>query len=273
MRVVLFGCEEREEFQRVVSDARALVAASGSTLARLRRDDLSEARAASLPCDVDFAILLRSYPAEFSPSDVARLRRAAPLAPIVVVDGALCEGAGRRQEPLVGARRVTRRGWFEAYRDEFARFLARDGAGLFAQPPTFASRDDAAFLAKSRLQPGGGEDSALVLSDCAVARRALVETLTKRGLTAVGKRIVEGLSRAGSDFEPNWVVVDSPVVDAYLVLSVRVRARFPRAKQILLTFAPQFEEERALASEISQGRATILTKPYEVGALFAALER
>ena len=280
MRVVLLGREEREEFQRVGRDVRMLVAAAGSTVSRLRRDDVSEARIASLPRDLDFAILLRSYPSEFSPFDVARLRRVAPLAPIVAIDGALCEGSGRRQEPLEGARRITRRAWFEVYRLEFERYLARDGGGLFAQPVTFSPRDGAAYLGRTLLRPrfiesetGGRVGRALVLSERSDARRALVETLTKSGVNAIGKRIVDGLSRVGEEFDPTWVVVDSPAVDSYLVLNVRVRARYPRAQQILLTFAPQFEEERALASEISQGRAILLSKPYEVGALIAALER
>ena len=58
----------------------------------------------------DFAILLQSWPGEYSAADVLALRRRFPLAPVLAVQGNWCEGEARNDSPLAGVHALR---WYE----------------------------------------------------------------------------------------------------------------------------------------------------------------
>ena len=58
----------------------------------------------------DFAVLLQSWPGEYSAADVLELRRRFPLAPVLAVQGNWCEGEARNDSPLAGVHALR---WYE----------------------------------------------------------------------------------------------------------------------------------------------------------------
>ncbi|MCF0233992.1 MAG: hypothetical protein HUK22_03320, partial [Thermoguttaceae bacterium] len=131
MKIFVGGRAFRNEFSQIARDVREVAARFGAKI--VASEDLAIAPARDLR-DVDFFLILRSYPGEFSPMAVERLRRAAPLAPIAFIAGALCGGENRTGANFPGTRRFYANEWRQFARKEFFRFF-ENSSGLFAAPP------------------------------------------------------------------------------------------------------------------------------------------
>ena len=84
---------------------------------------------------VDFMLFFQSYPHEFLPSDLGRLRRNNPFAPFFYVLGVCCEGMLRTAGPLDSPFYRYVHGWNGTEPEEIRRFLTEQPS-LFALPMT-----------------------------------------------------------------------------------------------------------------------------------------
>lgn len=129
----------------------------------------------------DLAVIVQSWPDEFSPSEIASLFAFAPLARIVVAYGAWCESDGRNRHLWPLAVRVPLRS--AAARIEREWQLLHDARGL--EPlPLSASRDEVFAADHPPLAKTSSPQAILVVSPDPVYRRYLNELLTFAGHTA-----------------------------------------------------------------------------------------
>lgn len=140
MRLLLTGDYEHAEFS-------AAVAAMRSACEVMEQASLERA-AQWLETEglVDLIVVAQSRPGQFAAAELERLRRAAPLAPLVALVGSWCEGEPRSGAPWPGAVRVYWHQWSVRFPREIAR-LARGEAGDWSQPPTATPEER--LLAKS----------------------------------------------------------------------------------------------------------------------------
>ena len=83
----------------------------------------------------DLLVIAQVYPGEFSPDAVDRLRRLAPLAPVVGLLGSWCEGEMRSGQPWPGSARVYWHQWPARCRRELLR-IAEGANSVWTLPAT-----------------------------------------------------------------------------------------------------------------------------------------
>jgi len=260
MKIFLSGQTNRGEFQAVVSDVDEIAARVGAKV-ETRESIANVENEPGYPAflrDVDFFVLCRSFPNEFRARDVEALRRAAPLAPITLVAGTLCEGENRTGESLPGVRRFYFDAWRNVGRIEFARFFEPDGAqGIFAASPLASAVD---LLAERCSCPAlNSFEHVLILSDDSAMRALLKDAFEESGAETQVERLERDFGCAAT---PERVVVDSPDLAAsdFLRTFERLQARFPDARFDVLAFAPRFDEIKAL--ETSKN-IRVVAKPFD----------
>lgn len=276
MKIFGGGKTSREEFRAVERDVRRAAERFGAETVVV--DDFGrgalDAIAARRLFDVDFFVLCRSFPNEFSPGDVERLRRIAPLAPIALVVGALCEGENRTGDVFPGTRRFYAESWRSTGRREFFRFFA-ESAGLFAASPLATWAD--CRLAEARREAEKKEKTALSLkkegkneavaifpgADAALGRFLRDEFVERGARVALGG--VRRLERI-ADFFPTRVVFDATdLASASLLDELRaIRAAFPTAAFDVLGFAPRRDEIEFLERKSGLGAVRVVAKPFDV---------
>ena len=266
MTALFCGRCDRREFVELANDARELAGRSGVAVLE-RRDFSADAAIRS----VDFILLFRSYPNEFSVGAVERLRSLAPLAPIAMIAGTLCEGEDRTGDRFPGVRRFYANEWRERGRFELIRFFDASGAtGLFAESPLTSETEYAATrrAEKSRSASACGT-RALILSDDASLAPVLLNLFRSQGAEARAESWALFDATTESDFVPTRVVVDSSsAIDERFVSKVwTLRKSRPQAAIDVLTFAPEFFT--AEFCEVSQrlSRFRVLSKPFDVASL------
>ena len=292
MKIFLGGGRSREEFRAVERDVRRAEERFGATTVVWEAFDggaLADSTARTL-FDVVFFVLCRSFPSEFSPADVERLRRIAPLAPIALVAGTLCEGENRTGATFPGTRRFYPETWRSTGRREFFRFFA-ESAGLFAASPLEtwgdwrvakarrdAKRDETA--AESALtskkteesaRPGKSAEAVAIFpgGDAALGR-LLRDEFAARG-ASVRLGAIRRLERF-ADFSPTRVVVDATDLAAASLLDElrAIRAAFPAAALDVLGFAPRRDEIELLERKSGLGAVRVVAKPFDVDFLTGA---
>ena len=280
MKIFLGGRTSREEFRGVERDVRQATERFDATTVVFEAFDgetLSGSTARSL-FDVDFFVLCRSFPGEFSPVDVERLRGIAPLAPIAVVAGTLCEGENRTGATFPGTRRFYPETWRSTGRREFFRFFA-ESAGLFAASPLETWSDFA--VAESRRSVGASESASLK-----TLKSAESVAIFSGGDAALGRLLRDGFVERGAsvrlgalsqlerfaDFAPTRVVVDAvDLAAANLLDELRaIRTAFPTAALDVLGFAPRRDEIELLEQKSGLGTVRVVAKPFDVDFLTAA---
>lgn len=280
MIVFIGGKKERREFLEITRDVCSIASRYDATV--VERDGFSAD--ASL-CRVDFFILLRSYPNEFTAGDVERLRRCSPLAPIVIIDGTLCEGEGRTGDALYGTRRFYPSRWRSSGIESFERFFSPSGAtGPFAAPATasdvelrmvqggsstFRSSDDVSDA------PLAGERTLILTEDDRLAR-FLAVGFASRGATTMTSSLDGALTSDAFLFMPTRVVVD--VVDEFGEFPSATGGLLRRLQALheacgdarfdLLVFAPNAVEYELLEGQSRPGRVRVLPKPFDIATLF-----
>ncbi len=286
MKIFLGGRTSREEFRAVERDVRQAAERFGaSTVAFEAFDRFSlNASTARTLFDVDFFVLCRSFPSEFSSADVERLRRIAPLAPFALVAGTLCEGESRTGATFPGTRRFYPETWLSTGRREFFRFFA-ESAGLFAASPLEtwgdfsvaevrrgAKRGETAAESASTLEKAeklarpekSAESVAIFPGGDAALGRLLRDGFVERG-ASVRLGAIRRLERF-SDFSPTRVVVDAVDFAATSLLDElrAIRAAFPAATLDLLGFAPRCDEIEFFERKSGLGAVRVVAKPFDV---------
>lgn len=283
MRIFLGGRTSREEFRAVKQDVRRAAERFGAETVVFETFDGGslDASTARTLFDVDFFLVCRSFPSEFSPVDVERLRRIAPLAPIAIVAGTLCEGENRTGASFPGTRRFYPETWRSTGRGEFFRFLA-ESAGLFAASPLETWDDYRIAEARRALKtekraalkalnpekqtetvaifPGGDAALGRLLRDEFVERGANVRLGAVRRLECF------------ADFLPTRVVVDAvDLAAASLQDELRaLRAAFPAAALDILGFAPRRDEVEFWEQKSGLGAVRVVAKPFDVDFLIGS---
>lgn len=286
MKIFLGGRTSREEFRAVERDVRRAAERLGASTVVFEAFDggaLDDLTARTL-FDVDFFVLCRSFPSEFAPADVERLRRIAPLAPIALVAGSLCEGENRTGAAFPGTRRFYPESWRSTGRREFFRFFA-ESAGLFAASPLETWSDFAVAESrrsvmssgktllstlKSEKSKGTSESIAIFPGGDGALGRFLRDAFVERG-AAVRLGAIRRLERL-ADFAPTRVVVDAAdLAAASLFDELRaLRAAFPSAALDVLGFAPRRDEIELLEQNSDLGTVRVVAKPFDVDFLTGA---
>lgn len=292
MKIFLGGRTSREEFQAVERDVRQAAERFGASTVAFEAFDgvsLDDSTARTL-FDVDFFVLCRSFPSEFSPADVERLRRIAPLAPIALVAGTLCEGENRTGATFPGTRRFYPETWRSTGRREFFRFFA-ESAGLFAASP-LETWGDRRVAAVRRSAKGGETASASALTLGKTEKLARPEKSAEAvaifpgGDAALGRLLRDVFAERGAsvrlgafrrlerfaDFRPTRVVVDAvDLAAANLLDELRtIRAAFPAAALDLLGFAPRCDEIEFFEQKSGLGAVRVVAKPFDLDFLTGA---
>lgn len=289
MKIFLGGRTSREEFRAVERDVRQATERFDASTVVFEAFDggvLDDSTARTL-FNVDFFVLCRSFPSEFAPADVERLRRIAPLAPIALVAGTLCEGENRTGAIFPGTRRFYPETWRSTGRREFFRFFA-EKAGLFAASPLEtwedwrvaearrdAKKERSETAVESALsltlkkteksaQPKNPAESVAIFpgGDAALGRLLLDEFAERGASVRLGAiRRLEGFA----DFSPTRVVVDAvDLAAASLLDELRaIRAAFPSAALDVLGFAPRRDEIEFFEQKSGLGAVRVVAKPFD----------
>lgn len=264
--LALCGRSDRREFAALASDVRELTGRLGVPVLD-RRDFTADASFR----EVNFFLLLRSFPGEFNGAELAQFRRLSPLAPIVLIAGELCEGEDRTGDRFSGVRRFYADDWRERGLGELELFFdARGARGLFAASPLTTEREYLAERVESewRRRDAIGE-RALILSDDASSIETLTRAFRASG-AATAARSWEGFDFSESYvFPPSRVVVDANrFADATFWTKIRtLRDLFPKAFFDILTFSSSAFELERFENNQSAERIRFLTKPFSIATL------
>lgn len=150
--ILLIGNLDREEFREVRPALEALapclvVQSPAQAIIALQRARQRLLRGQLEPA---WIVLAQAYPGQFGSQEVERLRRLAPLAPVVVVEGPWSAGLWRSGRPLAGVHRVS---WLELaskVREEWDRFCRGDPAGAVWMLPATASDEERILVAAEK---------------------------------------------------------------------------------------------------------------------------
>lgn len=264
--LALCGRSDRREFLALASDVRELSGRFGVPV--LDRRDFT---AGPILRNVDFFLLLRSFPNEFCVADVERFRRLSPLAPIVTIAGELCEGEDRTGERFPGVRRFYASKWRERGRDEFVRFFDASGAtGLFAASPLESEAEfDARRVVGASRRRVANDERALLLSDDATLIALLSDVFNARGVETIARSWERFDPVRSDDFCASRVVVDmNRPIDARLIRKTReLRACFPRTKIVVLTFSSSDSGGERYDEIQCMERVRFVSKPFSIKSL------
>lgn len=212
----------------------------------------------------DLLVLLQAFPGQFDPGQLERLRRLAPLAPIVVVLGTWCEGEMRSGEPLPGTIRVYWHQWPAAAPRQLARLRAGQSCA-WALPPTAAPEER--LLADAGCGPGPERCLVALCTPrfacadwlAAVCRAAGCPSLWIRPsrpvwVEGVGMVLFDGTDLTGPELER---------------LSGLSR-RLPEVPMIALVDFPRIDDQERI---LRAGAAAVLSKPVDAEDLRWAMGR
>ena len=267
--ILLIGDLDREEFRtlRPALEACAPCLVAQCPAQAVTALEAACNRASAGPLEPVWIVLAQAYPGQFSPDEVERLRRAAPLAPVVVIEGPWSAGPWRSGRPLAGVHRVS---WVEAARqisDEWNRFCLGQATGAVCMLPATAS-DEERVLAAAQL-PVVRRQGQVVIGTPQAACYEWISAICQHGGYATvwsrpGQRLrLDGPWKAIFDadgweesLESRWAELRT--------LAAQVRG----GPVVVLAGQPRPEDcQHALAA----GGTAVLNKPVAVEALLTAL--
>ncbi|MDO5308207.1 MAG: hypothetical protein Q4G03_01750 [Planctomycetia bacterium] len=282
MKIYLIGDAQRIEFQTFVQDVTDLVARTGAELVcrsvslgtgLLGEETLSDALRLELR-EVDFFILLRSYPNDFCQKDVEALHSVAPLAPVLLLAGDLCAGENRTGETFPCVRRLYLSDWRAYGRAEFESYLQRRSSrGLFTSSQLSTNvdllvnrreRHDSSSIASE-----GGR--ILVIAYDPYLGKALCDACKSRGLNAQLCRLQDVEGSLCSDITTTRVFLEAYDLSAQETREAvaRVRKLFPHVDLTILSFSP-YHDERAFYERLYDGAFTrVASNPFDLDYLLA----
>ncbi|MBQ9874999.1 MAG: hypothetical protein IJM30_11110 [Thermoguttaceae bacterium] len=280
MRIFLGGAVSRREFYEIERDVRAIADRASVVVVsreRVEVDDSGERFADEVfgdekPTlrslrDVDLLILCRSFPNEFDARSLEAIRRVAPLSPIILVSGVLCEGEGRSGEPICGVRRFYLDEWRARGRDELRRFVESRGVeGEFAKSPLATEID---LLLDRTPEPEPLKRATVevaILADDPDMVRFLTETFEERGDVVRSESLVRFDSDPPRESEFSRVLVD--VVDLsdpeFPRRLSEIKGAFPGVPVDLLVFSPRPDEIEFFERRDLWGRVRVVAKPFDL---------
>ncbi|MDD4270865.1 MAG: hypothetical protein GXY25_20520 [Pirellulaceae bacterium] len=247
LAMLCLGDLSRPEFggarQALESWGRVVAAADASAgIALLERESL-------VP---DVVVVVQSYPDEFSESQIAPIRSAAPLARMVALLGPWCEGETRTGRPWPGAVRVFWHQWVSHCDRELGRLLA-GGASVWSLPPTAGEEERCLVLA------GGFDANGAGLVDIVTWQHDLYELLAdgcrRRGHSARWLRPPDDLPLDS----PGLILFDAAGrMDEEIAVLRRLRSDWHAAVIVLADFPRCRERDRFLAA----GARAVVAKPF-----------
>jgi DNA-binding NarL/FixJ family response regulator len=150
LTILIVGHTERAEFR----EAHASLARLGRIVAAANIDE-AVARLADGSLAPDLIVIVQAFPGEFSAEALDRLRQLAPLARVLGLLGAWCEGETRTGKPWPGAIRVYWHEWQPRAAQELPRL--REGLGSsWALPLTASEEERFLALAEQPFEPRTG---------------------------------------------------------------------------------------------------------------------
>lgn len=208
-------------------------------------------------------LLLESRPGEYPRKGVARFRRLAPLAPILLLAGSLCLGEGRTGRLPAGAARFYLYEFETEVLPELEKFFRHETSRL-ALPATAGEEDfwrEASFespsaetVPLSRTEPGR---TAVVAADPAM-RRLLADSEPHDAPAAELASPGELLRLAES---PRRILVDLTLpAEKFLPRFKEMTDRFSESEFVIYMFAPTPEETALFAA--AGKRVTVRPKPF-----------
>lgn len=137
LNILFVGDAAREEFrlvwERLPERFRACAAVKPG-IPEVLAESADDAGAAGV------ILLFQSFPGEFLPEEVERLRRHFPLAPVAVIYGSWCEGEARNGKPVADAVRFHWAEWVTAGPRELEAF-SREKLSVFSLPVTLSPEE------------------------------------------------------------------------------------------------------------------------------------
>ena len=257
--ILLVGSTFRPEFQR----ARAVLEGAGRVVPAIHVD----AAAASLEAGrfaPDLIVMAQAYPGQFSSESIDRLRRLAPVAPIIGLLGSWCEGEMRTGDPWPAATRVYWHQWAARCEQELDR-LRRGECSSWALPATAGEEERLLAAADRRWTARQGH--VLIRSAEFEMQRWLAAACRKRNLTTGWLRPRQSPPAQGAT---------AAIFDAGACLDEELdqlddlaAALAPTPVVALLEFPRIDDHDRALAA----GAAAVCSKPLLIDDLFWQLDR
>jgi hypothetical protein len=226
-------------------------------------------RIASTGCDPELIVVAQRWPGEFSPKQIERLRRAAPLARINELLGSWCEGETRTGRPAAGTLRNYWHQWLPRTAPQFAR-AARGQPPIWSLPST--ATDDERLLAISdshKVLPSDRPTRGLIaiLLRNGVMARALCDAAPTHGYACVWlpngrERYVSGVQAA---------VWDAPAqVESWPNRLAEIRRQWHGVPIVAIVNFPRIEDVVRLRAG---GVAAVVSQPLLLDDLFWQIER
>ncbi|MCO6454915.1 MAG: hypothetical protein J5I93_06415, partial [Pirellulaceae bacterium] len=231
-----------------------------------READVNEAAhyLASHPTAPHWIVLLQARPGTFTPDDVQRLARLAPLARLSALVGTYCEGQQRSGRPLPGVQRIYWHQWIARCEGQLA--MWRQGrAGAWALPRTASAVERELFAGRRRLPSRAG--LAAVRSRLLLDFEGLADVCLRVGLSPVWVSHHRPLQLKRADL----LIWDSDGREAFETESLRaLHSSLQPAATLVLRGFPRREEVHQLRSA---GADRVLAKPLMLEDLMACFER
>lgn len=259
LSILLIGDTSRAEFRDAVAGLRSAGRLDAPDGLAAAEDPLRTGQAAP-----DAIVLAQSFPGQFTPEAVDRLRRLAPLARVLGLLGSWCEGEMRTGRPWPGAIRVYWHQWPARAAQELARLADGDGSS-WALPVTASEEERALVAADVPIEPRSG--AVAVRSPEFEMQAWLAEACRRRGYSTAWLR-------PGEVPEPDRFaagVFDAVECDGAELAELRrfSEALRPAPVIALLDFPRAEDRDRALTA----GAAAVLSKPLAVEDLFWQLDQ
>jgi len=257
--VLFVGDSERAEFASVfrwLSEHSQLATAPDFASASQQLE--------SHACDPELIVMAQAWPGQFSPKQIERLRRLAPLARINELLGSWCEGETRTGRPAGGTSRNYWHQWLPRMAPEFAR-AARGERPVWSLPTTATDDErllaiaDATTVAPHPLPQNGL--IAILLRNAAMAR-ALCDACPTRGYASIWLPQGRGPYLAGV----RAAIWDAPpAVESWAGTLASIQQDFKGAPIIALANFPRIEDVQRLRAA---GAAAVISKPFWSDDLF-----
>jgi len=223
--------------------------------------------------DPELIVLAQSWPGQFSPKQIERLRRLAPLARVDELLGSWCEGETRTGRPPGGTLRNYWHQWLPRMAPEFER-TARGERPVWSLPTTAtederllttAEADTHSLSTLPTTAPTRGL-IAVLLRNAAMAQM-LCDVSSERGYASIWLPEGRGTYLAGVR-AAIWDAL--PAVESWAGALANVRRDLKGAPIIALANFPRIEDVERLRAA---GAAAVVSKPFWLDDLFWQVER
>lgn len=245
--ILLIGDSSRAEFADAVEQMRA-------TCRMIEFAEVVDAiaccqRGAPPPI---LTVIAVSRPGQFSDDAIAQLRQRLPLAPMVALLGAWCEGEVRSGSPWPGVVRVYWHQWPQRYAQELARFTAGNACS-WSLPDTASTEER--LLWQVDASPRRGRGLVAVLADRREMAEWLVSSCRQAGWATFWNAHWPWAETHGADV----AIWDAGLIDGRTHQVLRqIGDTFGNVPVVALTDFPRSDDRQRLAAA---GVAAVLSKP------------